>query len=490
MTALSTSNLQGSPVGCNASLLGTTNIDGMYLIDYQGNTHLHDVCKNGNEEEVKRILASENRGHLNLEARNFAGYTPLMVALENGRDKIAELLIAAGAKQSFAFQSFICEASPSVQVETKVKVVAENLMRKVGFFGGNTRLHQLCEEGKEDTLRVQLQLNRENINLEVKNSDGYTPLMVAVEKGHQKIALMLLEAGANVNASTKTGWSVLHIAAKNGPDHQMYEHDQYVKFFLAQGAKITKEKGGVTILAAAALGGHLSEELTRLLIRAGDDPYAVFTVDSTYTEKYFMPGTDSLCLLGKINLYHCLATHIDNYQAIKILGSLKPPVEPNLQSEFQQKTPIYIASGLHQPECVRELLKVGADPKIVNNRDSALHRACIRGTCLDIITELLNQGCDPNYTEFWAQPTPFTEFALKGLTTTDDEPGKVLALARLFLEKKGVFDNTVFNGFHDYITRKKREDNPDIPGLRALNDFVKEHDPNYFKYDQHPDLSK
>lgn len=39
---------------------------------------------------------------------------------------------------------------------------------------------------------------------------------LSVRRGHTEIASLLLKAGANVNAKTGSGWTALHLAAKNG----------------------------------------------------------------------------------------------------------------------------------------------------------------------------------------------------------------------------------------------------------------------------------
>ncbi|KAI9764162.1 MAG: hypothetical protein M1840_008644 [Geoglossum simile] len=43
-----------------------------------------------------------------------------------------------------------------------------------------------------------------------------TPLLRAAEKGHETVARLLLEKGADLNAKTLDGKTALHLAAENG----------------------------------------------------------------------------------------------------------------------------------------------------------------------------------------------------------------------------------------------------------------------------------
>lgn len=54
-----------------------------------------------------------------------------------------------------------------------------------------------------------------NVALEVKTHNGWTPLMVAVCLGKEEAVRILLEAGANVNATDNGVWTALMIAVRN-----------------------------------------------------------------------------------------------------------------------------------------------------------------------------------------------------------------------------------------------------------------------------------
>ena len=67
---------------------------------------------------------------------------------------------------------------------------------------------------KKDKLKdVKKLVEADPAIVNIQNSDGETPLFVAVHEEHPEIVTYLIENGADVNhKSTKDGWTVLHIA--------------------------------------------------------------------------------------------------------------------------------------------------------------------------------------------------------------------------------------------------------------------------------------
>jgi len=104
-----------------------------------------------------------------------------------------------------------------------------------------------------------------NVNM---RKGGWTVLMFAAREGHAEIAKILLDNGADVNASGKEGWewggaTALIIAAEKG-------HTEIIKIFLARGAKVNgKNNHGNTALMYAAEFGH--PEVVKLLLASGAD---------------------------------------------------------------------------------------------------------------------------------------------------------------------------------------------------------------------------
>jgi ankyrin repeat protein len=102
-------------------------------------------------------------------------------------------------------------------------------------------------------------------NLEtVVNEDGWTALLLAVDRGDYSLTEQLLRAGAKVNVQLKNGNTPLHLAA-------MHDNDKIIKLLLQHKAKINifnNEEGATPLYSAACRG---KEHAVEALLEAGAD---------------------------------------------------------------------------------------------------------------------------------------------------------------------------------------------------------------------------
>ncbi|WP_412474291.1 ankyrin repeat domain-containing protein [Halobacteriovorax sp. YZS-1-1] len=77
------------------------------------------------------------------------------------------------------------------------------------------RIFKWAQRGNVQELSILL-LSVSEINLEVRNQKGQTPLHVAVENGHRSFAHTLLNSGANPNCLDHLGNTPLMKAAQKG----------------------------------------------------------------------------------------------------------------------------------------------------------------------------------------------------------------------------------------------------------------------------------
>jgi ankyrin repeat protein/predicted Ser/Thr protein kinase len=126
-----------------------------------------------------------------------------------------------------------------------------------------------------------------------------SPLLIAADRGDERMVVSLLNAGADVNAQNQNGWTALSVAADGG-------HDDIARLLLAEGADVNlvrnsgvtplmlatnrgnrtlveellsagaelnaRDSNGLTALSAAVDADHI--EITRLLLSRGADTNA------------------------------------------------------------------------------------------------------------------------------------------------------------------------------------------------------------------------
>jgi ankyrin repeat protein len=77
----------------------------------------------------------------------------------------------------------------------------------------------ICEKCKPDIADVfedDLKLDKDIVNINICNSDGFTPLHIASMHGHTDMVRLLLDAGAWINVVSRTrGLTPLHLACQN-----------------------------------------------------------------------------------------------------------------------------------------------------------------------------------------------------------------------------------------------------------------------------------
>lgn len=77
----------------------------------------------------------------------------------------------------------------------------------------NLPLYWRLKNGHELVVKLLIE---QNVNIEVKDNDGWTPLSWAAENGHEEVVKLLLEKNADAESEDINGWTPLLWAATNG----------------------------------------------------------------------------------------------------------------------------------------------------------------------------------------------------------------------------------------------------------------------------------
>ena len=142
-----------------------------------GGQPLHDVVQQGDLAALQAVLASTS----NLNGKDKAGRTALMFAAEAGNSQALKLLIDAGAAMD------------------------------INDFLGKVALHYAIEA----PLEVTRLLINSGADVDIRNSGGITPLMLAAGAGRRDIVKQLLAAGARVDFKDYQGNSVTDWAKRS-----------------------------------------------------------------------------------------------------------------------------------------------------------------------------------------------------------------------------------------------------------------------------------
>jgi ankyrin repeat protein len=133
----------------------------------------------------------------------------------------------------------------------------------LGFAGELTPLHLASEKGHEDVARLLLE---HGADITLQSGDGSTPLHYALNYDNNEVAHLLLEHGADSTAQDYDGWTPLHLAS-------ISKYDYEARLLLEHGADIAAQTNeGFTPLHFASEGGY--ENIVRFLLEHGADTTA------------------------------------------------------------------------------------------------------------------------------------------------------------------------------------------------------------------------
>lgn len=190
----------------------------------------------GKEAVVRDFL--EKQGYVN--ARDASGYTLLMLAAYGNRPRICRLLLEYGADPKAKHEGEtaldIARKSSAALAANAIREVMRAKPRKASAPADNavvprlshtvevnksgsmdTRLHQVVvgSGGKEEAELLLRHLVARGVDVNARDDDGYTPLMLAAKGNMDSICRVLVDNGADVLAE-RAGMTALKLAQESG----------------------------------------------------------------------------------------------------------------------------------------------------------------------------------------------------------------------------------------------------------------------------------
>jgi len=305
--------------------------------DVYGVTPLSLACTNGNAAVVEKLLMAGANPNTALST----GETPLMTCARTGNREAVKSLLVHGADVNAKEHERGQTALMWAVAQEHPEVVGALVEHGADLQARSATLPLYTPKIINKSSGAWIEFYNKNVYFP-KVKGGFTPLMFAGQTGALDSARILLAAGADVNAATLDDGSALVLASSNG-------HVKVALFLLEKGADPNATDGyGLTALHWALQEGivalfsrpHITDrfwvhpnmpELVTALLAHGADPNARITRD-------FLP--------------------YDIQRFSRARGNSLPQVG------LTGGTPFLLAAAVADLGAMRVLVKAGADPKV------------------------------------------------------------------------------------------------------------------------------
>ncbi|CAH0394295.1 unnamed protein product [Bemisia tabaci] len=318
----------------------------------------------------------------NMDAKTMDNVTPLQLAIKHKVGAVVEALCKRGADMSVKDENNNCPLW--VALDSGEEDIASTLVRygvdtdcwDEGPEGcWQTLLHRAIDENKEGIAKFLIQSGCD-LNTPRKPGPGgtggeeardlQTPLHLCCVWGLESVVQTLVEFGADVNAKDSDGKTPLHVAIVN-------QHSAIISLLLCHpGLDLTqRDKSGLTPFATA------------LTCRNNKAATAILEKLPTAAEQFDNRGC---------NFLH-MAIMKHDVESVLFLLSIQVDVNSRVQ-DSNQTPPLHLTAATGDETLVRSLLLVGAR---VDDRDArrktALHVAAESGYPA-VVSALLGNNCD------------------------------------------------------------------------------------------------
>uniref|UniRef100_A0A3P8Z511 Ion transport domain-containing protein n=1 Tax=Esox lucius TaxID=8010 RepID=A0A3P8Z511_ESOLU len=347
-----------------------------------GETPMHIAARYGGLKMMKILI--EEGGELT--CRSKAGENPLHIAVRHCHAAVVEEILTYLTNNKSREEAQRCVSQGNRKGETSLHLAAELQTDSVHREGedvhiiktlmeydkditvlSETPLHYCARMGNTGVLQEMLDnvpSSRLQVAVNKHSKNGWSPLLVAAERGHPEVVSILLQNQARVDVFDEEGKGALHLAAEQG-------HEDVADILLSHKAFVNaKTKLGLTPLHLGAQKG--SAGLVKLLV-----------------ERH-LASIDSLSLRRQTPLHlAAVSGQLDVCSSLLTLGA------DVTATDIHGQTPLHLAAENDHSEVVKLFLKHRPSLATLSNAEGATctHIAAAKGS-LAVVRELLtfNQG--------------------------------------------------------------------------------------------------
>ncbi|MEN0016368.1 MAG: ankyrin repeat domain-containing protein [Bacteroidota bacterium] len=239
--------------------------------------------------------------------------------------------------------------------------------------------HLLYSAAEKGHLEIVKHIYKENceVDLEILDEDGCTPLYIAAQNGHLEIVQYLKEHGAKCDTSNNSGMTPVNIAAQNG-------HLAAIQYLKEQGVRLdTPNNEGMTSAHLSAQNGHLAV-VTYLKdngVRVdtpnenGITPIYLAVQNGHLEVVIYLNGIQVIIPNGITLLHYAALT--GQVKIARYLVEQGAKVDALANNEM---TPLHYAAFVGQVKVAKYLVEQGAKvDALANNEMTPLHCAALTG---------------------------------------------------------------------------------------------------------------
>ena len=386
--------------------------------------HLHESSAHRHGHPLKALFWNFMQDDQNSETRQFMYWVDLMATHDkehslDGWDNVVNRLCYGDISRlyygvcKFANFMFVASAWNFCDVLQYCISMDSHVVHLKSSGPQSTPLHLACRYGHVKGAKLLLDNGAET---EVKEDDSLTPMLAAIKSGQTAIVRLLLEKGANPNSQLGDRYgSNLFVAA---------EHDSTdtVKFLLDAGAD--PDWGGEyskTALDMAIYNGNLAM-VSMILESSGqtDEVMNIPWIQANQLNRAVIDGNEAgvsgilrewpitTTFARYLNMALWRAASLDQKTSMQLLLAKGA----DMDSRFRG-IPVLFAAATLPPKCIRPderkfplvkfLLRQGANPHVIDYRQTLLHRAIYHNKS-DLARILLEEGADINQADDVAPP--------------------------------------------------------------------------------------